>query len=177
MKSQLMMIATIGSPLGGLFVVTDADGRLAACEFSDFEERLHRLLARRFGKVELAQGAAPRGIADRFDRYFSGALEALDGIEIVMSSTQFQQTVWTALRQIKPGQTMTYAALAERLDRPKAARAVGHANAANPFEIVVPCHRLVGAGGALTGYAGGLERKDWLLRHEAQHAGSQIVRV
>jgi methylated-DNA-[protein]-cysteine S-methyltransferase len=81
--------------------------------------------------------------------------------------------VWTALRRIEPGHPITYAGLAEKLGRPRsAARAIGYANATNPFSIIVPCHRLIGTSGALTGYAGGLERKRWLLDHERKHAAA-----
>ena len=80
--------------------------------------------------------------------------------------------MWTTLREVIPGETLAYGAFAERLGRPNAARAVGHANGTNPLSIVVPCHRLVGANGALTKYGGGLERKRWLLDHEARCAGA-----
>ena len=80
--------------------------------------------------------------------------------------TPFQQTVWSALREIPVGTTRTYAQLAASIGRPSAPRAVGLANGQNPVSIVIPCHRLIGSSGALTGYAGGLERKRWLLRHE-----------
>ncbi|MGL4287365.1 MAG: methylated-DNA--[protein]-cysteine S-methyltransferase, partial [Phreatobacter sp.] len=91
---------------------------------------------------------------------------AIDAIAITTSTTDFQAAVWSALRRIPAGKTMSYGALAAQLGRPNAARAVGHANGSNPISIVVPCHRLIGANAALTGYGGGIERKRWLLTHE-----------
>jgi methylated-DNA-[protein]-cysteine S-methyltransferase len=86
---------------------------------------------------------------------------------VATNGTDFQKSVWHALRAIPAGQTVTYGELARRLGQPTAMRAVGLANGANPIGIVVPCHRVVGANGTLTGYAGGLERKRWLLAHES----------
>ena len=83
--------------------------------------------------------------------------------------------VWEALRRIPPGTTLTYGAMALRLGRPRGARSVGHANGANPISVVVPCHRLVGASGSLTGYGGGIARKRWLLDHEARHARHRAI--
>ncbi len=80
--------------------------------------------------------------------------------------TDFQRAVWRELRRIPSGKTISYAELAKRIGRPKAVRAVGLANRSNPISIVVPCHRVIGSDGSLTGYGGGMERKDWLLRHE-----------
>jgi methylated-DNA-[protein]-cysteine S-methyltransferase len=86
---------------------------------------------------------------------------------VLTNGTPFQQTVWAALREIPCGQTISYATLARRIGRPSAVRAVGLANGANPVGIVIPCHRVIGANGTLTGYGGGLDRKRWLLSHEA----------
>jgi len=96
----------------------------------------------------------------------AGVLSALDAIPVHTSGTPFQCEVWAALRAIPAGQTLSYGALAQAIGRPAAIRAVGHANGANPLSVVVPCHRLIGASGSLTGYGGGLERKRWLLAHE-----------
>jgi len=93
-------------------------------------------------------------------------LDRLGTIRWRVAGTPFQRKVWTALRTIPVGTTTNYGALAARLDVPKAVRAVGHANGSNPISIVVPCHRVIGANGSLTGYGGGLERKRWLLQHE-----------
>lgn len=99
-------------------------------------------------------------------RYFAGDIDALDGVAVQTNGTEFQRTVWAELRRIPRGTTTTYGELAARIGKPTAARAVGLANGSNPVSIVVPCHRVIGADGSLTGYAGGTARKEWLLRHE-----------
>jgi methylated-DNA-[protein]-cysteine S-methyltransferase len=95
-----------------------------------------------------------------------GELDALDRISTETAGTAFQRAVWTALRGIEAGRTVSYGALAEHIGRPRAVRAVGAANGANPIAVVVPCHRVIGSDRGLTGYGGGLERKRWLLAHE-----------
>ena len=90
----------------------------------------------------------------------------LAGIEWRTAGTPFQRRVWTGLTTIPPGETLSYGALAAKLGCPRSVRAVGTANGANPISVVVPCHRVIGADGSLTGYGGGLERKRWLLNHE-----------
>src|SRR5205807_153827 len=102
-------------------------------------------------------------IADRIAAYFGGDVTALDGIETDPDGTEFQKLVWRELRRTSAGERRSYVAIARAIGRPGAARAVGAANARNPVALVVPCHRVVGADGSLTGYAGGLERKQWLL--------------
>jgi len=156
---------TIPSALGPLVTVTDAQG-LCALEFTDCEARLTQLLSRRFGSVTLHPGADRLGIGARIKDYFAGDLGAIDGIPVNPGGTEFQRTVWRALRSIPAGSTRSYAELAAAIGRPTAPRAVGLANARNPVAIVIPCHRLVGSDAGLTGYAGGLERKRWLLCHE-----------
>jgi methylated-DNA-[protein]-cysteine S-methyltransferase len=162
---------TIVTPIGGLTLVARED-RLCMAEFADCEHRMTRWLRERIAKEqgELADGHVPPPVAHAFCDYFDGRIAALDAVEVEFSGTDFQNGVWSALRRIPPGSTFGYGAFAERLGRPQAARAVGHANGANPLSIVVPCHRLVGAHGALTNYGGGLWRKRWLLDHEARHA-------
>ncbi len=113
------------------------------------------------------------GAASRLARYFAGDLAALDEQRVELLGTPFQCAVWTALRGIPPGRTWTYAELARHIGRPRAVRATGAANGANPVALFVPCHRVIGADGTLWGYGGGLERKAWLLRHEgATYAGA-----
>ncbi len=92
-----------------------------------------------------------------------------------LNGTEFQRRVWGELREIPLGETISYGELARRLGTPGASRAVGLANGRNPVSIVVPCHRVIGADGRLTGYGGGLERKAWLLRHEATIRGGAAV--
>lgn len=109
------------------------------------------------------------GVRDQLIAYFAGRLTAFD-VKLAPEGTGFQQRVWRALREIPLGQTTTYGALASHLGAPTASRAVGTANGRNPISLIVPCHRVVGTDGALTGYAGGLELKQWLLDHEATTA-------
>ena len=116
--------------------------------------------------VALKQAAAPPALSKALVAYFKGDLDRLSEIVWRVAGTPFQQKVWSALPGIAAGQTMSYGALAARLRAPRAVRAVGHANGANPISIVLPCHRLIGADGGLVKYGGGLERKRWLLRHE-----------
>jgi methylated-DNA-[protein]-cysteine S-methyltransferase len=101
--------------------------------------------------------------------YFAGERHAFD-VPLEPPGTPFQQAVWRALREIPPGVTWSYAALARHVGREGAARAVGSANARNPISIIVPCHRVVGTDGKLTGYGGGLPTKQWLLAHEQRWA-------
>jgi methylated-DNA-[protein]-cysteine S-methyltransferase len=135
-------------------------------DFADHEDRMRRLLRLRHRGYTLTPMRNPAGVCDRIAAYFEGDLSALDRIAVRTGGTQFQREVWTALRRIPPGTTITYGELAARIGRPNAVRAAGAANGSNPIVIVVPCHRVIGAGGALTGYGGGLERKRWLLAHE-----------
>jgi methylated-DNA-[protein]-cysteine S-methyltransferase len=126
-----------------------------------------RLLRLQYGsEIELGEGSAPKSIRDPLNAYFAGDFSALDRIEIEMGGTPFQRKLWRALRRIAPGTTSTYGALAAQIETPKAIRAVGAANGANPISIVLPCHRVIGSDQRLTGYGGGLDRKRWLLTHE-----------
>jgi methylated-DNA-[protein]-cysteine S-methyltransferase len=158
------------TPLGGLLLVVDGNSVLRAADFADCEDRLRRLLDQRLRPTgyRLASGRVPVAISQAVDAYFDGQLSAVRHIPISLDGTAFQEDVWGALRKIEPGRMLTYAGLAKKIGRPQAARAVGHANAANPLCVVVPCHRLIGAGGDLTGYSGGVERKRWLLDHESK---------
>jgi methylated-DNA-[protein]-cysteine S-methyltransferase len=156
----------LATPIGDALLVTGGDGRLRALDWADHEPRLTRLLRRHYGAVAIAPGAAPAETRRALDAYFAGELGALDTIACATGGTAFQRAVWAGLRAIGPGETLSYGALAARLGVPKAVRAVGLANGANPVGVVVPCHRVIGADGTLTGYGGGLDRKRWLLRHE-----------
>ena len=108
----------------------------------------------------------PGGLSRQLDAYFAGDLSVIETLPTATAGTPFQREVWQALRTIPCGQVMHYGQLAETLGRPGAARAVGAANGSNPVSIVVPCHRVIGRNGTMTGYAGGVQRKEWLLRHE-----------
>ncbi|MCB1748382.1 MAG: methylated-DNA--[protein]-cysteine S-methyltransferase [Gammaproteobacteria bacterium] len=161
---------TVATPLGELVVLAADDG-LKAVEFAAADRRIERLLARRYATAEIVPLRDPLGAVTALVRYFDGQLDALADLPRAAPGTAFQQRLWAVLGDIPPGRTTTYGALAAQLGRPRAARAVGAANGANPLAIVVPCHRVLGADGALTGYAGGTWRKRWLLDHEARHAG------
>jgi methylated-DNA-[protein]-cysteine S-methyltransferase len=155
----------VDSPCGELTVVT-RDGRLVGLGFADGDAPLRRSLARRFGTAPV-RGPAPAAVARALAAYFGGDVAALDGLEVDTGGTPFQQRVWHALRRIPAGRTVAYRDLARTIGAPDAVRAVGAANGANPVGIVVPCHRVIAADGTLHGYAYGLERKRWLLRHES----------
>ncbi|MDQ6433813.1 methylated-DNA--[protein]-cysteine S-methyltransferase [Mesorhizobium sp. LHD-90] len=167
-----LTVQRIATPLGDMLLVADPENALRAAEFADCEERLGRLLDRRLGAGRYRLESGPVSGAAALDAYFTGDVGAIDEMEVCYGGTPFQQEVWRALRGIAPGRALTYSGLATAIGRPSAPRAVGHANGANPFSIVVPCHRLIGANGDLTGYAGGIARKRWLLDHEAKCAGS-----
>jgi len=154
------------TPIGIALLVTDAEGALRALEWEDYEPRLRQLLRLQYGATVLKEGRVPDHTRTTLTGYFDGDLGCLNAIKWRIAGTPFQRKVWTALRTIPVGTTTNYGALAARLDMPKAVRAVGHANGSNPISIVVPCHRVIGANGSLTGYGGGLERKRWLLQHE-----------
>jgi len=159
-----MWFERIESPIGDILLAGEGDA-LTTLDFADCEERMEELLRLRFGAVDRSAAVGTKA-ADRLNSYFRGELEALDEVEIAPNGTEFQQQTWTALRMVGPGETISYGGLAQRIGRPKASRAVGMANARNPIGLVVPCHRVIGTNGKLTGYAGGLERKRWLLQHE-----------
>ena len=156
------------TPLGELMVVADADGRLRMVDWTEHEERALRLLRQQYrgAAVTLEKRRNPAGLTAAMRAYFGGELAAIDELPTATGGTDFQRAVWTALRAIPCGSAISYAELARRIGRPTAVRAVGHANGSNPISIVVPCHRVIGADGTLTGYGGGLPRKKWLLAHE-----------
>jgi len=157
------------TPIGVALLVTDEESRLCALDWEEFESRLSRMLRRSYGPVAIEAGPAPAGTRRALGDYFAGAVYALDAIPWRIVGTPFQRAVWQALPDIPAGETESYGALAARLGTPKAVRAVGAANGANPISLVLPCHRVIGADGSLTGYGGGLGRKRWLLAHEQKH--------
>jgi methylated-DNA-[protein]-cysteine S-methyltransferase len=163
-----LILDRIDTPVGQVLLVTDADGVVRALDFHDFEPRMRRLLARHCGAFELVEGKAPAEVRDAVLSYFSGDARALDQVKTRTAGTAFQRAIWSALRAIPPGQTRTYAQIAQAVGSPRAVRATGMANGQNPIALIVPCHRVIGANGTLTGYAGGVQRKRWLLAHEGQ---------
>jgi methylated-DNA-[protein]-cysteine S-methyltransferase len=157
-------VSEIASPIGPLAVAFDEAGKLRALELPSGRRSGRARLEARFSARSVP--APPAAIARPFARYFAGDLDALDGIGIAPEGGAFFQKVWTVLRRVKPGQTVSYKELARRAGKPNAVRASASANARNPIAIVVPCHRVIGSDGHLCGYGGGLPMKQWLLRHE-----------
>ena len=156
----------LATPIGTALLITDGDGVLRALDWEEHAPRMRELLRLQYGAVALKDACAPRDLKTALSGYFKGDLDRLETIKWRVEGTPFQRKVWTALPKIPAGTTMSYGALAAKLDAPKAMRAVGHANGSNPISVVVPGHRLIGANGTLVKYGGGLERKRWLLEHE-----------
>jgi methylated-DNA-[protein]-cysteine S-methyltransferase len=161
--SEPCVVDRLDSPIGTMLMAVDARGALLALEWADAANRLSR---------RQEPGQAPPAVRRALEAYFEGDLVSLDVLRTCVRGTAFQRAVWASLRAIPAGTTVTYGAVAAAVGAPSAARAVGLASRDNPVAIVVPCHRVVGASGALTGYAGGLERKRWLLEHEARSIDS-----
>jgi methylated-DNA-[protein]-cysteine S-methyltransferase len=161
----------LATPIGELIYVCDREGALRMIDWSDHNPRGERLLDIHYGKggYALARQRDPFGLTTRLASYFAGDIHAIDDIPTATAGTTFQREVWRALRAIPAAETISYGKLAERIGRPRAVRAVGLANGSNPVGVVVPCHRVIGANGSLTGYGGGLHRKEWLLAHERAH--------
>jgi methylated-DNA-[protein]-cysteine S-methyltransferase len=160
-------LGRLPTPIGDLVIVFDHEDRLRALDWDDYEARMRRLLRLQYGgEIELRDASAPKSIRDSLSSYFAGDFSALNWIEVETGGTAFQRKLWAALRGIASGQTSTYGTLAAKIGAPKALRAVGAANGANPISIVLPCHRVIGSDQRLTGYGGGLDRKRWLLTHE-----------
>jgi len=168
--------AVIGTPVGDMLALASDEG-LCALEFtgpSNGSKRKHRLtrlearLKRHFPPHEIVDRETP--IIARTRRwlaaYFAGTSAEIGDLPLEMHGAAFETRVWKALTRIPPGQTTSYGAIAKALGSAAASRAVGAANGANPIAIIVPCHRVIGSSGSLTGYGGGLDRKTWLLEHE-----------
>lgn len=169
-QPQVFFLERAPTPIGRMLILGDERGQLRAVDWEDYEPRMHRLLRTQYRRQPIAlRDAAQASPARRaLEAYFDGAVRAIDALDVATGGTDFQRQVWQALRGIAGGAPITYGALAQRIARPTAVRAVGLANGANPVGIVVPCHRVVGADASLTGYGGGLHRKRWLLEHEAR---------
>jgi methylated-DNA-[protein]-cysteine S-methyltransferase len=158
----------LATPVGELLIVADGEGNLRTIDWTDHEARMRLLLDRYYGKgrYTLSPARDPGGLTKAMHAYFKGDIAIIESLPVATSGTQFQNSIWQTLRKIPRGTTITYAELAKRIDKPKAIRAAGLANGQNPISIVVPCHRVIGSNGTLTGYGGGLPRKKWLLEHE-----------
>ena len=165
-QPETLTLDRVATPVGEVLLVTDGEGAVRALDFADHEARMTRLLARHAPGAVVTEGRAPEAVRRAVEAWFAGDLTALDGLTVRTGGTAFQRTVWAALRTIPAGETRSYGQLAAAIGSPRAVRAAGLANGQNPIAVIVPCHRVIGANGALTGYAGGLERKRWLLDHE-----------
>lgn len=158
----------LATPIGELHLVADNEGCLRATFWTNKDDDLLQFLNRHYApaRVRLEPAPNPHGLTAALASYFGGDLHAIDELPVATAGTAFQRTVWRALRDIPCGTTISYGELAKRIGKADAVRAVGTANGANPIGVVVPCHRVIGANGTLTGYGGGLHRKRWLLDHE-----------
>ena len=168
----MMLFDHIETPVGALRIVCDEKGILRAVDFAGHDERYQLQLERHYGiqRTDLHPASDPFGLSSLLRRYVAGEISVIASIQVETMGTEFQKEVWSELRRIPAGMTISYGELARRIGRPSAVRAVGLANGSNPTCVVVPCHRVIGANGKLTGFGGGLHRKEWLLRHEAEHA-------
>ncbi|MBL6931379.1 MAG: methylated-DNA--[protein]-cysteine S-methyltransferase [Rhodospirillales bacterium] len=153
------------TPIGEMVAVF-SDDALCLLDFSDCQDRNERLLQQRYPRYSKEMKVNPFNIRDRVLKYFKGDADAFRGLKLETGGTVFQQSVWRALQEIPHGKTLSYAELARNIDNPKAVRAVGSANGKNPIAIIIPCHRVIGSNGSLTGYAGGVDRKRQLLALE-----------
>lgn len=156
--------------------------RLAATElgvctlyFSDGWDKALRHLKTRFGDLSFQNIDDAHGAVAALRKYFKGDMRAIESVPVDIAGTPFQERVWSELRLIPVGRTISYGELARRVGSPDASRAVGAANGLNPVSIIVPCHRVIGSNGKLTGYGGGMERKRWLLEHEGAHAETPLL--
>jgi O-6-methylguanine DNA methyltransferase len=169
--------AIIATPIGEMLALASPSG-LCALEFDGRRrhERLEARLRKWFPPHAIEDGEAPILARTRewLARYFDGASADARDFPIVMHGAPFERRVWQALLDIPPGQTRSYGAIAKALGSSGASRAVGMANGANPIAIIVPCHRVIGSNGTLTGYGGGLDRKTWLLNHEARWRSDRL---
>ena len=154
------------SPVGDILLTADDEGRLTGLHLR------HDGLAA--GRYAAAPGGAFDAARAQLDAYFAGGLEEFD-LPLALHGTPFQLRVWDELARIPFAETISYKELALRLGDLKLVRAVGLANGRNPVSIVIPCHRVIGADGTLVGYGGGLERKRWLLDHEAVASGRRLA--
>ena len=170
-QSSAWFIEHVPTPIGTMVLLTDSAERVRALDWDDHLPRMVRLLRRQYSRPDIAleqyrDRSRPSVARAALEAYMAGDVAAIDDVEVEAGGTAFQRSVWAALRRIPAGQTTSYGALASTIDRPRAMRAVGLANGSNPIGIIVPCHRVIGASGTLTGYGGGLARKQWLLEHE-----------
>lgn len=167
--SDRLAWGVLTTPIGALLVGAAGDGVVAV----HFEGRWDNSVHRDDSDDRRARGML-HWACQELDAYFAGALREFR-VPCIARGTEFQHHVWNALREIPFGSVTSYRAIAQRIGNPKSVRAVGAANGANPIPIIVPCHRVIGSDGALTGFGGGVERKQWLLEHEGAMPASLDV--
>jgi methylated-DNA-[protein]-cysteine S-methyltransferase len=155
---------SIDTPIGRVTFAMSERG-VCGLGIADGWKKIRGGLEKRFGAVHFEEGSGS-AVRRKLEAYFRGRTDALEDIAVDLGGTDFQRQVWKALRSVKAGSTASYADIAEAIDNPTAVRAVGLANGKNPVSLIVPCHRIIGTDGSLTGYGFGLERKRWLLNHE-----------
>lgn len=165
-RPERLIRSRLETPVATLQIVVDPDDVVRVLDFDTDSPRTRRLMTIHYGDVPVIEGDTPPAVRAALERYFAGDMAALAAIPYRVAGTDFQRQVWQALTEIPAGETRTYSQQAARIGRPKAVRAVGLANGANPVGIIIPCHRVIGANGSLTGFGGGIERKRWLLAHE-----------
>lgn len=162
----------ICTPIGELVIWLDQKSILQFIGWQEFRQETMKQLCRFYQvpTITLQKTAQSPTVIDTIKEYFVGNIRAIDTLVVAACGTEFQKKVWQALRAIPAGSTTSYGELAKQIGSPQACRAVGMANNRNPIAIVVPCHRVIGKNNQLTGYAGGLNRKQWLLDHERQYS-------
>jgi AraC family transcriptional regulator of adaptative response/methylated-DNA-[protein]-cysteine methyltransferase len=173
---QAIYMSKIDTPLGQMIVCCVAEG-ICLLEFADRPElgmEMQQLERRLQANISVAKHAHIEQCEEELAAYFNGSRKIFT-VPLVMLGTEFQQLVWRQLQEIPFGSTRTYKQQAKALDRLKAIRAVAGANGSNKIAIMIPCHRVIGTNGTLTGYAGGLQRKQWLLAHEQGQVQMNIV--
>lgn len=170
MSPLVLTLSVHPSPIDPLALACDGQGRLRGLSFDEARAWLERNMRRAYPSADIRQGETPAAVAANLDAYFAGDRAALDRIAWSLDGASeengFQAKIWRALTEVPPGRTISYGEMARRVGEPGAAQATGVALNRNPIALVLACHRVVGADGAMTGFGGGLERKTWLLRHE-----------
>lgn len=171
-----LFVTRINTPLGTIVAIADQDA-LLMLEFFDrriFGNEVEFVVRATSGTLHVGENAVTAQITAELESFFAGR-SAIFETPLTLHGTDFVQSVWRALVTVPAGETRSYGALSRDLGNPRAVRAVAQANGANRLAVIVPCHRIIGADGSLTGYGGGLWRKRWLLDHEARHFGHGLL--
>lgn len=161
----------LSTPIGELIIHTDEQQQARAVDWLDHRARLELLQKRQYlnTTISIQPLAHHSAVYHALEAYFAGDQAAFKTIQCTVNGTEFQKEAWSALLDIPYGNTWSYAQQAQYIQRPKAVRAIGSANGANPISIIIPCHRVIGSDQSLTGYGGGVDRKNWLLEHEKRN--------